>query len=134
MAIDLDKMVRGYCECALFADCGPDDETHDKEWSQALTEQSVADCAAFLVYINEQKPGLLDAIAENAAEYSDERFGHDFWLTRNGHGAGYWDREELKFGPVHGSTIEAGDALSTLAEQRGSVDLYVGDDGKVYGA
>lgn len=22
----------------------------------------------------------------------DERAGHDFWLTRAGHGAGFWDR------------------------------------------
>lgn len=30
-----------------------------------------------------------------ARGYSDEQAGHDFWLTRNGHGAGFWDREVL---------------------------------------
>ena len=29
---------------------------------------------------------------------SDEQIGHDFWLTRNGHGAGFWDREIGKVG------------------------------------
>ncbi len=31
---------------------------------------------------------------DNANDLSDEdseRAGHDFWLTRNGHGAGFWD-------------------------------------------
>jgi hypothetical protein len=26
---------------------------------------------------------------------SDEQTGHDFYLTRNGHGAGFWDRPEV---------------------------------------
>lgn len=26
-------------------------------------------------------------------EWTDEQIGHDFWLTRNGHGAGFWDRD-----------------------------------------
>jgi hypothetical protein len=27
-----------------------------------------------------------------ASGLSDEQIGHDFWLTRNHHGAGFWDR------------------------------------------
>lgn len=53
---------------------------------------------------------------------SDEQHGHDFWLTRCGHGAGFWDRG---YGP-------AGDKLSDAARTFGNVDLYVGDDGKIY--
>jgi hypothetical protein len=49
--------------------------------------------------------------------------GHDFWLTRNGHGVGFWDRG---MGPV-------GDRLSEAAQAYGSVDLYVGDNGRIYG-
>ena len=26
---------------------------------------------------------------------TDEMIGHDFWLTRNHHGAGFWDRKEI---------------------------------------
>ena len=25
-------------------------------------------------------------------EWTDEQIGHDLWLTRGGHGAGFWDR------------------------------------------
>lgn len=49
--------------------------------------------------------------------------GHDLWLTRNGHGTGFWDR---------GLGV-LGAALTEVAEAMGPVDLYVGDDGKVYG-
>ena len=50
--------------------------------------------------------------------------GHDFWLTRNGHGAGFWDR----------GLGEVGDRLSNACKAFGSYDLYIGDDGKIYGA
>ena len=42
-----------------------------------------ADCSAHGEYAN-----LFDA-ADDLQGY--ERIGHDFWLTRNGHGAGFWD-------------------------------------------
>ena len=48
--------------------------------------------------------------------------GHDFWLTRNGHGAGFWD----------GGYPINGDALTHAAKTFGSVDLYVGDDNTIY--
>jgi len=41
------------------------------------------DCSAHGEYDN-----LFDA-ADDLQGY--ERIGHDFWLTRNGHGAGFWD-------------------------------------------
>ena len=50
--------------------------------------------------------------------------GHNFWLTRNGHGAGFWD----------GDYPETGDALTLASKQFGEFDLYVGDDGKIYGS
>jgi len=40
----------------------------------------------------------IDACSERhtSGEYTiEEQAGHDFWLTRNGHGAGFWDRKEL---------------------------------------
>lgn len=48
---------------------------------------------------------------------------HDFWLTRNRHGVGFWD----------GDYPEAiGDALTDLAHEYGEVHAYVGDDKKIY--
>lgn len=77
-----------------------------------------------------------DFIAGNAAdlsEYADRmkgaewspsaRAGHDFWLTRNGHGCGFWDR----------GLGALGDRLTSAARVYSGVDLYIGDDGLVYG-
>lgn len=43
--------------------------------------------------------------------------GHDFWLTRNGHGAGFWDR----------GLGARGDALTDASKPYGSCDLYQSD-------
>lgn len=52
----------------------------------------------------------------------NEMIGHDFWLTRNRRGAGFWDR----------GLGELGDELTDAAKTFGSCDLYIGDDGKVH--
>ncbi|QNP78372.1 hypothetical protein [Agrobacterium tumefaciens] len=49
--------------------------------------------------------------------------GHDFWLTRCGHGAGFWDGDWPE---------PAASVLTTASEEFGNVDLYVGDDGQIY--
>jgi hypothetical protein len=48
--------------------------------------------------------------------------GHDFWLTRNRHGAGFWDRG---YG-------EAGKQITEVCRKFGEVNVYLGDDGKIY--
>lgn len=57
------------------------------------------------------------------ASYSaDEQAGGDFWLTRNGHGAGFWDR----------GLGELGERLSKAAKAFGGSDLYIGDNEGIY--
>lgn len=51
-----------------------------------------------------------------------DQIGHDFFLTRNGHGAGFWDRG---LGAI-------GEVLSNAAETHGNVSFYFADNGKVY--
>lgn len=63
-------------------------------------------------------------VAEGAgllAGLEDSQIGHDFTLTRNGHGAGFWDR----------GLGDVGDALTDLCKPFGEVSAYVGDDGKI---
>ena len=57
----------------------------------------------------------LEAGGIDASEVSDEMLGHDLWLTRNGHGCGFWDRD----------LGELGELLTALCELMGEVDLYV---------
>ena len=54
--------------------------------------------------------------------YSLELAGHDFALTRNHHGAGYWDR----------GLGELGARLTEAAHARGECWPYLGDDELVY--
>lgn len=49
--------------------------------------------------------------------------GHDFWLTRNGHGCGFWDGDWPK---------EIGQRLTEASEIFDNFDLYVGDDDIIY--
>lgn len=126
MKPQLDSFTRAYIECALWSstDNATDSggEPLDKNYSaediapEALAKMA-ADCAKFQ--------------ADNATpEYNDSRYtdtekaGHDFWLTRNGHGAGFWDRSEL--------SEEDQKRLTDAAHAFGTQDLYVGDDGKLY--
>ena len=51
---------------------------------------------------------------------SADHVGHNFWLTRNHHGTGFWDRE----------LGEDGDKLTDIAQSFGEVSLFVDDDGK----
>ena len=53
-----------------------------------------------------------------------EQAGHDFWLTRNHHGAGFWDDDWPE---------AVGERLTQAAHVFGGVDLYVGDDGLIHG-
>ena len=45
---------------------------------------------------------------------NSEQAGHDFWLTRNGHGAGFWDRPEV-YGADHAKALT--DAAKKYREQ-----------------
>lgn len=47
----------------------------------------------------------------------DEQAGHDFWLTRNGHGAGFWEDSDWE--------EEAGKKLTAAAKKFGEFNLYL---------
>jgi len=66
------------------------------------------------------------ALAFWEAELGAGQVGHDFWLTRNGHGAGFWDRFSTGIGASFGNH------LTEKAKPYGESYLIVGDDGKVY--
>lgn len=55
--------------------------------------------------------------------------GHDFWLTRSGHGAGFWDGD---WDSVEDNGPEYGDRLTEASKQFKEVYLYVGDDGQIH--
>ena len=86
----IDLITRHYLFCALWASTDDEGEPLDSgrdlddiaDETKAKAREDVAD---FL--------GLLEREGVAWSDYwNPEQFGHDFWLTRNGHGAGFWDR------------------------------------------
>jgi hypothetical protein len=123
---DLDMFTLAYIECALWSS-NDNNEPLDSNYSiddisPETLEAMVADCEQF----QEQFGELIDTEERVSGRYGNrETAGHDFWLTRNGHGAGFWD----------GDWPEFGDTLTKAVGWRTSypeVDLYVGDNGLIY--
>jgi len=127
-SIDLETFGQAYIGCALWASTTENGEPLDSEHDSGdiapeTKAQMLADCADFQTANTE----LLSQWYEQCGE-STERAGHDFWLTRNRHGAGFWDRWAS-------GTPQAkiGQQLTDAAHAYGSYDLYIGDDGLIYG-
>ena len=116
--MNTETIFNAYVSCALWSstdDCGnPLDDTFSDSDIAPETFQQMRGGVS----------GFIGANSENlaASGLGDSQIGHDFWLARNRHGAGFWDRG---LGAI-------GDALSDAAHAYGSVDLYAGDDGRVY--
>ena len=126
----LDAFTLAYIEAALWA--SNDDSTPqggeplDANYSiddidPDTLERMADDCRRF------QEENAADLALYNHRQWSAaELGGHDFWLTRNGHGCGFWDRDDCL-------PEEAGERLTAAAEACREYYLYVGDDGVVYG-
>lgn len=116
-AAKLDPFTRAYVEAAMWTLTDDDGESLDYLGLHDIADETIAaamaDCASFQAAHAELLKWAGDA-AQN---------GHDFWLTRNRHGAGYWDRGYLP---------GVGAELTDAAHAEGEVEWYVGDDGLVY--
>lgn len=100
----------------------PLDQNGIDDIEDGTLKRMVEDCAAFR---DQNASTLMGVIGEgDTGYYTLARAGHDFWLTRNGRGAGFWDR----------GLGAAGDKLTEACKKFGEFNLYVGDDGKVYGS
>ncbi len=108
----LEAFLEAYTECALWSSTDDDGEGLEGLDVAPETHDAFAeDCEAFV------------ASEWNDLQHLDAgQSGHDFWLTRNGHGAGFWDR----------GLGELGERLTKASKVWGGVDLYVGDDGEVH--
>lgn len=114
------EMVTSYAETALWSSTELDDEGNmggdalDENYgvddidSDAFAEM-IADCESFR-----------DCHADLLGDVEPSTAGHNFWLSRNGHGAGFFD-----------SAAAHADELQRATKSYGSVDLYA-HEGKVF--
>lgn len=119
----MDSFTSAYLETALWASMDNSDdnggEPLDRNYSisdiaDETRDKMIADCADFQ---HRYKYMLDNAYGEGGID--SERAGHNFWLSRNGHGAGFFD-DDL-------------DDLQDAAKSYGEFDLYIGDDGEIHG-
>lgn len=116
----MQNFLDAYLECALWSSCDMDtEEPLDNDFdvddfAPEAIEQAKADCEDF------QAANEAD-LALYAEELDEANAGHDFWLTRNGHGAGFWAR----------GMGEVGDRLTEMSKPYGEAYIYH-HDGRLY--
>jgi len=110
-------MKNQYIETALWSSVDNDGDPLDEKYSiEDLSEDALKKAQRDLDLFTEKAGSLLD-------DLDLETVAHDFWLTRNGHGAGFWDGDY----PTH-----IGEKLTDISRAFGSTDIYIGDDGKLH--
>jgi hypothetical protein len=127
---DLADMVLAYIEAALWStndESTPeggvplDDNYSEADLSDECRREMTKDCERFA---KENAATIRTVIGARAprGRIDWSTVGHDFWLTRNGHGCGFWDGDYPK---------EEGEALTKASKGFGEVYLYV-EDGKIH--
>ena len=93
--IDIDIALTHYLVAMLWTEsCDMDGNEHlDKNYTiddihEELKESSRQDLAKFIA---ENEADLLTWDGQTTT--ASEQTGHDFWLTRNSHGCGFWESE-----------------------------------------
>lgn len=120
---DAEEAGEGHAEGSFPEECGFTDLAPES------LAAIMADCAAF-----QTEAGELLALAYEQRSYGADSAGHDFWLTRNGHGSGFWDRDDLKV-EVGETGYRIGESLAAICGHGttfSTVDACYGDDGLIY--
>lgn len=103
--MEVDSFTWAYLETSIW-DAAVEDSYYPQDFSPATIKQAIADCKKF------------QEANANYILYREEEAAHDFYLTRNGCGAGFWD----------GDWPEHEDILTAAAKAFGPVDMCFGWD------
>ena len=114
---NLEQFTQAYIEAMYFTDS---DTFSGLDLSDDARLDIEADCRSFYrrygCYIETD-------ICQQAFDDSVSQAGHDFWMSRNGHGVGFWEDEWPECYRV---------MLDKGARSYGEMDAYVGDDNLIY--
>lgn len=115
----LDTFTRAYVTAALWASMDEEGIPLDRDHTiENIDEETLEEMARDAENFQRENAGFIPIGRK-------EQAGHDFWLTRNGAGVGFWETPDWP--------ERAGYRLTASAESYGEYNLYVGDDGKLYG-
>lgn len=130
-----DRFLSGFLRCALWTGTDESREDGGEPLDKNYTELDFSadtilaawlECGEFLAACDrESVPDFSEIILRRPDCDDDGSAGHDFCLTRNGHGAGFWDGDWRK---------PWDKILTRLSKRAGEFFVYVGDDGKLHGS
>jgi hypothetical protein len=114
------KVTDAYFRTALYTSTDDDGNPLDdrftiKDLSKDCYKKFAIDFKKF-IQMTKQK-GI------NIYDLDPEDLGHNFFLTRNYHGSGFWDGDYEE---------ETGKILTDISHKFGETYFYVGDDEKIY--
>lgn len=132
--IDVQEFIEGYIACILWSSTDESDASGGvplennytaADFAPEAMDRIEADCRSFL---HAAGPWLTaDRYKGQKLGSLESHAGHDFWLTRVGHGSGFWD------GDWEGESSGSMDGpLTKAAKAFGNIDPYIGDDGKIH--
>lgn len=113
--LNFQMFVKSYLGIASWTTCDSDENQNFTRDAQTIAKK---DCQLFIDKVincfGKIKAMELLTIGGNDLPYLA---AHDFWLTRNHHGAGFWDKKD-----VYGK--ENSNILTKIAESMKEVDCY----------
>jgi hypothetical protein len=120
--VDLDTFFAAYIECALWSSTDQADESGGEPLDANYNECDLTPEALTSLRKEAEAFATEDVVAPLIMG-RESQAGHDFWLTRNGHGCGFWDGDWPK---------EAGKILTDRSHAYREKYIYVGDDKKLH--
>ena len=115
---ELNDMMIGYLETAIWSSTTGEEGTPiDQDYgigdfAEETIRESISDLNDFMTRCKAEKADFEDM--------EDSTIGHNFWLNRVGHGAGFWD-----------SGLRDGDKISDICKENRAETVYIGDDNKL---
>lgn len=114
----IETMTKHYLICAEWADKPENENWGNARWSDHAWKQAENECEKFYRLIRVAKLSSIDY--DNTKTI--EQLGHDFYLTRNSNGAGFWD------GKIEWN-YEDGDKLTEICRNNfDEINIYCEND------
>jgi hypothetical protein len=114
----INQILEHYLICALWTD-----EEHLREENENVDLNIYNISTVSKIKCIEDIKKFLKLAGNAVKNISPEMLGHDIWLTRNGHGAGFWDR---------GYNENISKKLCESAKELKGSDIYLGNNGIIY--
>lgn len=115
------EFIASYIQTALWSSTDDDGNPLDDNYSiDNIDSDSLKRLETMCIEFQDKNKELISQ-ALNVTNLG--HIAHYFWLTQNHHGAGFWDGDYPEI---------LGDALTAECHKFEEVNIYVGDDGKLY--